>query len=113
MKRSLMHIAKMISTAREAKGVSLQLLADAAGLSLHQVRRVERGTAVTNAVALVKIAKLLELDLDELFSEVVPDTQRVDELWKHARMADRIAGSRPADFRAKKAILEAMNLWDQ
>jgi transcriptional regulator with XRE-family HTH domain len=104
-------LGRKISEVRERKGISLNMLAVAAGLSLHQIRRIERGIAVPNAIALAKIAKELDLDLNELFLHVISERELIDKLWNKHGMKGRITGSNPANYRQKKSLLKALGFW--
>lgn len=51
---------------RKAQNLTQQALADAIGMHVNQVKRYEAGTAQPNLDALIRLAKVLHVTLDEL-----------------------------------------------
>lgn len=51
--------------------------------------------------------RLLELAKEEREHELI------ERLWVQHKIAEQVAGSVPADWQAKKVILEAMGLWEE
>lgn len=58
---------------RKAQNLTQQALADAIGMHVNQIKRYEAGTAQPNLDALVRLAKVLHVSLDDL---VFDDSER-------------------------------------
>ncbi len=102
-----------IKSAREKKKLSLQQLADLVGLSDQQIRRIERGYSDVNAITLARIAKVIGKDVGRLLSDVLTVQEQAEYLWELHKLGKKLPGSQDADFKAKKAILESMGLWEE
>ncbi len=63
-----------IAVAREAQGLSRQEFADAIGVHYQTVGYLERGEYSPSLVLALRIARLLELSVEALFSLEPPDT---------------------------------------
>jgi transcriptional regulator with XRE-family HTH domain len=61
-----MHFPARLIQLRKALGLTQQGLADAAELHVNQVRRYEAGTAQPTLDALIRLAKVLHVSLDDL-----------------------------------------------
>lgn len=62
---------ELIKTARKAKGLTQQELADQAGVSLRTVQRIEKGTEEISGFSLRQISKVLDTPLETLIMENV------------------------------------------
>ncbi len=102
-----------IKSAREKKQLSLQRLADLVGLSDQQIRRIERGDSDVSAITLARIAKVIQEDVGRLLSDVLTVQEQAEYLWELHKLGEKLPGSQDADFKAKKAILESMGLWEE
>jgi transcriptional regulator with XRE-family HTH domain len=102
-----------IRSAREEKGLSLQQLGELVGLSGQQLRRIEKGTADVTAVVLARIARATGRDLRFFLDHVRTVEEQAHRLWNDHKLDRRLRGSRDADFKAKREILEAMELWEE
>lgn len=101
-----------VRVARESKKLSIQQLGDLVGLSDQQIRRIEQGKSEVGAVTLARIAKATNKTLDSFLGDVLTVQEQADQLWKRHKLDQKLPGSREADFKAKKAILESMGLWE-
>jgi transcriptional regulator with XRE-family HTH domain len=54
---------------REARGLSIDALADAAGVASRQLIRVEHGKASASVLWILDVARALDLDPGELFHD--------------------------------------------
>lgn len=61
-----MNIGEKIKIYREARGVTQEELAECAGVSQTMIHYYEKGLKMPNVVALVAIAKRLNVKVDEL-----------------------------------------------
>lgn len=61
-----MHFPSRLIQLRKALGLTQQGLSDAAELHVNQVRRYEAGTAQPTLEALIRLAKVLHVSLDDL-----------------------------------------------
>ena len=104
-------LGRKTKQAREAKNLSALELGRQIGISGQQIRRIEAGRAQVSAIVLGQIARKLGVSADVLLDHVRTVEEYASDLWEKHGLAKRIAGSRPVDFLAKKAILESMGLW--
>jgi len=109
----LIELGRRIRHARDEKHLSIQALADKVNLASQQLRRIEKGEADITAIILARITSALEISCDRFLDHVPSIEQRANELWKKHGMEKRLAGSKAADFKAKRAILQSMGLWDE
>lgn len=61
-----MHFPARLIQLRKAQGLTQQALAEAAALHVNQIRRYEAGTAQPTLDALIRLAKVLHVRLDDL-----------------------------------------------
>lgn len=106
-------LGSKIRSAREKKGLSLQQLGELVGLSDQQIRRIERGTADVGAVTLARIARGTDKPLEFFLGDIRTVEEQANYLWKRHKVNAKLPGSQDADFKAKKAILESMGLWEE
>lgn len=99
-----MSFSEQLSQLRKQQGLTQQVLADAIGLHVNQIKKYEAGTAQPTLPALVKLAKTLHVSLDQLVFE---DAERGpdDEL---RLQFEAICQLPDTDKTAIKAILEGM-----
>lgn len=64
------HVRRRVRTARLARGMSQEKLADAVGVSFQQIQKYEKGTNRIGTGRLYAIARLLELPLTYFFEGV-------------------------------------------
>lgn len=106
-------IGEKIRESRTEKKLSQAELALRAGISLPFLKRVELGQATISAPLLARIARTLEVSTDDLLGHIESDEELVERLWKEENMSKRIAAAGKLDFKAKKAILESLGLWER
>ena len=75
--QTLTGLGARIRSLREARGMKLKELADAAGLSDAFVSRLERGQVSSSVANLIQIAQALDIGVSELFADP-PDQLRSD-----------------------------------
>src|SRR6476646_4105377 len=104
IRHDLALIAKRLRAAREERSLSLHDLAERVGISEQQVRRMERGKSDIGVLALARVARALEKDLDWFASNVRTLQEHTEGLW---RKNANVTRTYPAGFRfpAKKEIL--------
>ena len=106
-------IGEKIRSAREQKGLSVQQLGDLVGLSDQQIRRIEHGGSDITAITLARIAKATGQDVRGFLSKIPTIQEQAEFLWKRHKLGRQLPGSKDADFKAKKTILESMGLWEE
>jgi transcriptional regulator with XRE-family HTH domain len=111
IRHDLALFAKRLRAAREERSLSPQDLAEQAGIFEQQVRRMERGESDMGVLALARVARALEKDLDWFVSNVRTLQEHTEALW---RKNANVTRAYPADFRfpAKKEILVDLGLWE-
>ena len=100
----------------EARGENSQRwLADLVGTTQTSIRRLERGETSVSVTLLVRSAKVLGLDVQELVADIEPELTLVDS--KYAEYSDFIEqrtsamGLRSLDFHTKRELLKLLSLW--
>jgi transcriptional regulator with XRE-family HTH domain len=104
-------LGERVRKARANAGLSTQELAEKVGVTSQHVRRIEAGGVQATAIVIARIARALDIPVNHLLDHVRSIEEVANELWAQHGMAKRLAGSRQADFKAKRAILESMGLW--
>jgi transcriptional regulator with XRE-family HTH domain len=104
-------LAKGLRAARVERSLSPQDLAEQAGISEQQVRRMERGESAMGVLILARVARALKKDLDWFVSDVRTLQEHTERLWRKNANPTR---AYPADLRlpAKKEILTDLDLWE-
>jgi transcriptional regulator with XRE-family HTH domain len=113
LKQEVEKLGQKIRKAREDRKLTTLELGERSDMSAQQVRRIEAGETDASAVKIARIARALDAALGDLLSHIQSTEERANELWEKNKLSERLAGSRAADFKAKKAILEAMGLWEE
>lgn len=70
------NVARIIREKRQAKGLSMELLAAGAGLSHSMISLIERQLRNPTLDTLLRICSVLEVDLGDLISEAARDASR-------------------------------------
>jgi transcriptional regulator with XRE-family HTH domain len=105
-------IGESVKKERLRRGLSLQQLADQTGVTHQAIRRIERGGGLAPVIVFARLARALGKDTNTFLSHVRTIEERADQLWDRHGVAKKLEGSQHADFRAKKAVLESMGLWE-
>lgn len=116
-------LAEKLRAARLAKGLSAQELADKVDLTAQQIRRYENALAEPTAIIFARIVRALEKPTPKakhadtltykLLDHVLNDEELANKLWDEHNLAGKLPESKDVDFKAKKAILKAMSLWER
>lgn len=77
---------------RKRKNMSQQELADLAGVSQTSIYQWEKGTRKPKVENMVKIAELLQVSINDLFGEIIPDVVQVVRC-KDCRFSEHEKGS--------------------
>lgn len=101
-----MHFPARLIQLRKALGLTQQGLADAAVLHVNQIRRYEAGTAQPTLDALIRLAKVLHVSLDDLVF-MAGDRGPSDDL---ALQFEAINDFTPAEKQTVRDLLEGMIL---
>lgn len=109
----ILTLAHKIKDARAEKHLSLAALGDLIGLSDQQVTRIEKAKSEVSPIILARIAKATGKNIEWFLEHVQTVEDRANILWQKHGLAKKLAGTKTADFRAKRKILEAMGLWEE
>jgi transcriptional regulator with XRE-family HTH domain len=99
-----MNFPKRLLALRKAKGLTQQGLADAVGMHVNQIKKYEAGNAQPTLTAMVKLARVLHVSLDELVfeeGERGPDEDLRLQFEAVSRMP-------PEEKKIDKALLDGM-----
>jgi transcriptional regulator with XRE-family HTH domain len=107
IRHDLALIAKRLRASPVGRSLNPRDLAEQAGISEQQVRRMERGQSVMRMLALARVARAL----DWFVSDVRSLQEHTEGLW---RKNANLTRAYPADLRlpAKKEILIDLGLWE-
>ncbi len=101
-----MEFTNRLITLRKARGFPQQALADAIALHVNQIKRYESGTAQPTLETLVKLAKALDVTLDDL---VFGDAQR-GRAEDFRMQFEALNEFTPEDKRIAKELLDSLIL---
>ena len=79
MDLDLQKIGARVKSARIAKNITQQQLADSAGISVSTVRAVEKGKCIMRLRALIGITDALDISIDSLSRDDSPEITRITE----------------------------------
>jgi transcriptional regulator with XRE-family HTH domain len=79
---------RMLKELRKRRGLSQKELADAIGVHYLQISKYETGTYFPTVGKVIEIAKVLQVGIDQLFGDVVPDEGHVSNLRLLRRFRD-------------------------
>ena len=99
-----MYLPKRLVTLRKVQGYTQQSLADAVGMHVNQIKKYESNTAQPTLSALIKLAQVLHVSLDDLVfeeGERGPDEDLRLQFEAISRMP-------PEEKQIIKALLEGM-----
>ena len=108
---STLELGRKIAEARKRAGLSVRHVAETAGISAQQMRRIESGRTEASAITIARIARVLNLSCDALLGDVRTIAETVERLWQENSLSESLPGSVDADLSARKAILVSMGLW--
>lgn len=119
--KALRFMAERLTLYRREQGLSVQLLSARAGISVQQLRRIERAAkdpSLANepgVLTLLRLARELKADISsfllKLPIEEEQEQEQVDKLWEEHGFGKQHPKSRRADYKARKAMLESEGLW--
>ncbi|MDF2157253.1 XRE family transcriptional regulator [Algoriphagus sp. CAU 1675] len=66
----IVQISNKIKSIRKEKGLTLQEVADRAGVTKGLISQIENGRTIPSLLVLIQLIKALEVDLDEFFNEL-------------------------------------------
>lgn len=79
---------RMLKELRKRRGLSQKELADAIRVHYLQISKYETGTYFPTVGKVIEIAKVLQVGIDQLFGEVIPDEGQVNNLRLLRRFRD-------------------------
>lgn len=71
---------RMLKELRKRRGLSQKELADAIGVHYLQISKYETGSYFPTVGNVIEIAKTLQIGIDQLFGDVIPDEGHVNNL---------------------------------
>ena len=117
-KEAILDIAGRITTRRNELDINQRDLADLVGTTQTSIRRLEGGETNVSAVLLVRAAKALHMELEDLLAPIKPELQLVGEVYRDNR--DEVEKSTSAmglteedmdNFHTQRDLLRLMKLW--
>lgn len=99
-----MHFPARLIQFRKAQGLTQQSLSDAAQIHVNQIKRYEAGSAQPTLEALVRLAKVLHISLDELVFDESARTPSEDLMLQFEAVSQMPDDER----RIIKALLDGM-----
>ncbi|MEM6624403.1 MAG: helix-turn-helix transcriptional regulator [Pseudomonadota bacterium] len=75
--RSAAQLSNRLAELRQAKGLSQLELADAAGVSRKTINTVERGVFVPSTILALRLAEVLEVQVEDIFSLASVDNHNI------------------------------------
>lgn len=85
-----MRVYKRIKAIRELKKISQSYLATELNMSQSQYSRREKGEIQFIPDEIVKLSKLLETSISELFGEEIVESQRIKEINENLSVAEKL-----------------------
>lgn len=79
---------RMLKELRRRRGLSQKELAEAIGVHYLQISKYETGSYFPTVGKVIEIAKVLQVGIDQLFGEVIPDEGHVSNLRLLRRFRD-------------------------
>jgi transcriptional regulator with XRE-family HTH domain len=117
-KEAILDIAGRITTRRNELDINQRDLADLVGTTQTSIRRLEGGETNVSAVLLVRAAKALDMEVEDLLAPIKPELQLVGEVYRDNR--DEVEKSTSAmglteedmdNFHTQRDLLRLMKLW--
>ncbi len=102
-------LARKLKEAREQSGLSIEKLADKAGVTPQHLRRLETAGdsySVPSAFLLARIARAVRVDVGYLLAHVVPLDEHLDEFFHHPDIEHLLHSLRK--FRAGRPINDVL-----
>ena len=115
---SILEIAERLAEKRSQMDINQRDFADLVGTTQTSIRRLEGGETNVSAVLLIRAAKALGMDLDELLAPIKPEIHLVADVFRQNQ--DEIEKSTSAmglteedrnNFYTQRDLLRLMKLW--
>ncbi len=97
-------IGARIQKLRKSKGFTQQKFSEAIGMSNNHLSEIERGHSFPKTDKLVAIARALDCSADDLFCDVIPRSQKAEEV----RLSKLLAKMPPSEKEKTYALIEAV-----
>ena len=115
---AILDIAEKITTMRNQLDINQRDFADLVGTTQTSIRRLEGGETNVSAILLIRAAKALHIDLEELLAPIKPEVDLVDDVFKRnqaeiekSTSAMGLTEEDEKDFRTQRDLLRLMKLW--
>ena len=106
-------LGKKIKVAREKKKMSQKRLAEEAGISQNQLRRLEKGKSVPGTVVMARIIYALDEITDFYLEHIEPIGTKVKRLWEHHKNEFGSTSISDDDIATKRTFLIAHGFWKE
>ena len=117
-RESLTTIGQRLVNERKKRNMDQREFADRVGTTQTSIRRLEGGETNVSAVLLVRAAKALDLNLEDLMAPIKSEKMLVDETWKshkseieQSTSAMGLTENDQEDFYTQRDLLRLMKLW--
>jgi transcriptional regulator with XRE-family HTH domain len=117
-KEAILDIAGRITTRRNELDINQRDLADLVGTTQTSIRRLEGGETNVSAVLLVRAAKALDMEVEDLLAPIKPELQLVGEVYRDNRgevekstSAMGLTEEDMDNFHTQRDLLRLMKLW--
>lgn len=117
-KEAILDIAGRITARRNELDINQRDLADLVGTTQTSIRRLEGGETNVSAVLLVRAAKALDMEVEDLLAPIKPELQLVGEVYRDNRgeveKSTSAMGLTEEDmdsFHTQRDLLRLMKLW--
>ena len=115
---SILDIAKKLTEKRNELDINQRDFADLVGTTQTSIRRLEGGETNVSAVLLIRAAKALDMDLDELLAPIKPEIQLVADVYgenqeeiEKSTSAMGLTKEDRDNFYTQRDLLRLMKLW--
>lgn len=115
---AILDIAEKITTMRNQLDINQRDFADLVGTTQTSIRRLEGGETNVSAILLIRAAKALHIDLEELLAPIKPEVHLVDDVFKRnqaeiekSTSAMGLTEEDEKDFHTQRDLLRLMKLW--
>ena len=117
-RESLTKISQRLVNERKKRNMDQREFADRVGTTQTSIRRLEGGETNVSAVLLVRAAKALDMNLEDLLAPIKSEKMLVHEKWKSHKneieqgtSAMGLTENDQMDFYTQRDLLRLMKLW--
>lgn len=102
-------MVRLLKEKRRQRSMTQEEVALKAGVTVQQIRRIEKGSNIPSAILIARLAKIYRESTDYFLRHVKTGEERIEELWgrvqkSHARIR-AYTGREPTTLKEKKSLL--------